>query len=331
MTTSLKQSISKYYRPSNNSTWQGRKDGFGPERYHERIQCIDLKQSIPPRHAGSVWAFIGFACDEGVRRNMGRTGAAQGPDALRRALAPMPAPENEGVIFYDVGDIACGDGNLEEAQNALSDVVHALLLQGIRPVVLGGGHELSLGSYHGIAMTYPAKDCAIVNFDSHLDLCPAHEGKLGSSRTAFAQIAIERLAKGLKFDYSCFGVQKCSNTAAIFAKAKDLNAKLLYADEFHIGGIEASLELADDIFTRSDIIYISLSLDVFAAPFAPGVSSPQPLGLLPWHAIPMLRRLAASNKVVALDIAELCPAFDQDGTTAKLGACLIADFIYHSQ
>lgn len=330
MTNTLNQMLSKYYRPATKAPWQGRRDGFGPERYHERIQCIDLKQGFPAQKQERTWAFVGFACDEGVRRNMGRTGAAQGPDALRKALAPLPTPENDALTFYDVGDIACGDGNMEEAQHALSDVIHGLLVHGIRPIVLGGGHELALGTYRGIASVYPKEDCAIVNFDSHLDLRPTLEGNLGTSGTAFSQIAIERLAKELKFDYTCLGVQKCGNTAALFAKARDLNAKLLYADEFHIGGIEASLEAAEDIMTRSDIIDVSICMDVFAAPFAPGVSAPQPLGLFPWHVIPALRRLAESNKVVSLEVAELCPAYDQDGITARLGACIISDFIDHS-
>lgn len=34
---------------------------------------------------------MGFACDEGVKRNAGRPGAAGAPDALRKALANIPA------------------------------------------------------------------------------------------------------------------------------------------------------------------------------------------------------------------------------------------------
>lgn len=331
MATKLRQALSKHYRPGISSQWKGRKDGFGPERFHERIQCFDLQQELSNCPQENTWAFLGFACDEGVRRNLGRTGSAQGPDAIRRQLAPLPAPEGDFIAFYDVGDIICSEGNLEEAQSALSDAVYSLLSLGIRPIVLGGGHEVAWGNYRGIAAAYPTQDCAIVNFDSHLDLSPLLAGGLGTSGTSFGQIAIERMAKQLKFDYSCLGVQKYGNTASLLAKAHDLNSKLLFADEFHIGGIEASLELVDDLITRTDIVYVSICLDVFASVFAPGVSTPQPLGIFPWHVIPALRRLAASNKVVSLDVAELCPSLDLDGTTAKLAACLISDFIHHTK
>lgn len=37
---------------------------------------------------------MGFACDEGVKRNAGRPGAAGGPDALRKALANMASHQD---------------------------------------------------------------------------------------------------------------------------------------------------------------------------------------------------------------------------------------------
>ena len=39
--------------------------------------------------AGDSVALAGFACDAGVARNQGRIGAAKGPRALRKALAPL--------------------------------------------------------------------------------------------------------------------------------------------------------------------------------------------------------------------------------------------------
>jgi formiminoglutamase len=78
---------------------------------------------------------------------------------------------------------------------------------------------------------------------------------------------------------------------------------------------------------KSDNVYLSLCLDVFAAAIAPGVSAPQALGLTPWQIIPALRQLAVSNKVISLDVVELAPNFDLDQRTAKLAALLICDFL----
>ena len=40
---------------------------------------------------------VGFACDEGVRRNQGRVGAKLGPTALRQALANYPLHGQSGL------------------------------------------------------------------------------------------------------------------------------------------------------------------------------------------------------------------------------------------
>ena len=66
--------------------WQGRIDTEevgDSRRWH---QCV---QPFTPQSRSGV-ALIGFAVDEGVRRNGGRPGAAQGPAAARKALANLP-------------------------------------------------------------------------------------------------------------------------------------------------------------------------------------------------------------------------------------------------
>ena len=68
---------------------------------------------------------------------------------------------------------------------------------------------------------------------------------------------------------------------------------------------------------------------VFAAPFAPGVSAVQPLGLYPWHVIPLARQLAASGKVLSYELSELSPRYDIDQRTARLAANLIYEIIHH--
>lgn len=79
--------------------WSGRIDGTSPDdlRWH---------QVIAPYRPGTdpgACVFVGFASDEGVRRNQGRPGAAAGPDALRHALAPLALPTP--LRAFDAGTI----------------------------------------------------------------------------------------------------------------------------------------------------------------------------------------------------------------------------------
>ena len=316
--------IIERYKAPVKDLWQGRKDGPESSRFHEVIHCIDLQKEQIVTDALLSFAFVGFACDAGIIRNQGRPGAALGPSEFRKVIAKMPIPINKSCTFWDVGDIICSDGNLEASQQVLAQVVADLLNQGVHPIVIGGGHEVAWGHYQGITKAYPNLDCAIVNIDAHLDLRPLIEGNMGSSGTSFMQIAEDRLSKNLKFDYTCIGLQTQATTQSLLQQAKKLNVRIISAEEIHRNGIENTLKVLDQVINSHEAIYLTICLDVFAAPFAPGVSAPQPLGLLPWHVIPIIKYLAASGKLISLDIAELSPPLDQNNITTTLAASLVS-------
>jgi formiminoglutamase len=87
--------------------------------------------------------------------------------------------------------------------------------------------------------------------------------------------------------------------------------------------------MLETIIRQSEFLYVSICMDVFSSAYAPGVSARQPLGLLPWHVLPLLNRLAESGKVLILDIAEVNPLQDKDNLTAQLGASLVSHYIHH--
>lgn len=315
----------EFYSPPDTRQWKGRSDGPNAKRWHEVISALDLREDQSPLSKGI--ALLGFACDEGIRRNQGREGAKEGPNAIRQALASVPW-HCEGKGFYDSGDIVCHSGQLEEAQQALAKAVSALIRRGLKPILLGGGHEIAWGHYQGLQLAFPKENIAIINFDAHFDMRPLLENGKGSSGTSFLQIYNSCLKEKLKFDYTCLGIQTVSNTTALFKVAEEAKVKVVTAEEFFAKGSAAGLEAVKEVVKRYDRIYLTVCLDVFAAPFTPGVSAPQPLGIFPGHIIPALRYLASSGKVVGYDIAELSPPLDQDGRTAKLAAQLIAEYCH---
>ncbi|MBP6620287.1 MAG: arginase family protein, partial [Leadbetterella sp.] len=77
-----------------------------------------------------------------------------------------------------------------------------------------------------------------------------------------------------------------------------------------------------------DILYITICLDVFAAPFAPGVSATAYNGIIPDYFFKKIfRKAIGSKKLKAFDIAELNPDLDIDNRTAKLAASLVFDLV----
>ncbi len=316
-----------YYESPNPALWQGRQDSDLPERFWQVVKLIDLTTEDLPEDDNYTFVIIGFGSDEGVRRNQGRVGASQGPNILKTTLANLPFNHAGNIHIYDVGNINCIENDLESAQAALGQVIEMVLLAGCHPIVIGGGHETAWGHYQGIAGTDYANNLGIVNFDAHFDLRPLLNSELGTSGTPFTQIASNREEEGLSFDYFCVGIQPMANTLSLYEEAEILGVEYIEASELsnfrNTEGIEKFAEFID----AHDNLYVSLCLDVFSSSVAPGVSAPQPLGIMPQNILPYIRLLAASNKVISLDIVEFAPRYDQDNNTARLGAQLLADYI----
>lgn len=319
------------YLPPDPTLWQGRADIPADSCLYQHIKLINLFSEEPKPATDLTFAIIGFKCDEGVQRDLGRTGASEGPTAIRQRLAKLPI-QKTNFTCYDIGNIVCIDHDLEASQHALAEIVAMLQEKNIRTIVIGGGHEIAWGHYQGLAKVYPAqKRLGIINFDAHFDMQPMQPSNRGSSTTTFFQIAEAHLAENRHFDYNCIGIQHAGNIRQSFDTAKKFGTKMILADELHQGLQEKSFDFVDRVIDENELIYTSLSLDVLAPAFAPGVGSIQPLGLTPWHVIPLIRQIAASGKVVAYDIAEHVPRYDIDHRTAKLAATLIYEIIHHHE
>ncbi|GAA6152025.1 formimidoylglutamase [Pseudoteredinibacter isoporae] len=324
------------YTPFQADLWQGRVDSEEDRpapRWHQVIKAYednaeDLQQAP---------VVLGFACDEGVRRNKGRAGAAEGPDALRRALAGLswqPITYLGAELhdrLYDAGTVTCVSGDMEAAQLAYAQRLAHIVQKGGLPIGLGGGHEIAWASYSGLeaALRQQGKDVAdlaVLNIDAHLDLRkPADQG---SSGTPFRQIAEHREAHGWEVNYACLGVNPSANTRALFDFAADKDVYWradLDCTELDLPAIDLALR---DFLSDKSGLYLTICLDAISAPFAPGVSAPSALGLSPNVVLRIIHQLRQmcdelSVPLYLIDIAELNPSFDIDGRTAKLAARLI--------
>lgn len=325
----LDKTFEDHYDPGTNQHWRGRNDGVGSQRFHQCVIKVDLRLGLPKLFTKKSIALVGFASDEGVKRNQGRPGAVEGPASLRESLGKFPFNLGESTSLIDVGDIVCRNGDLEKAQEMLGEVVSLLIKEGIAPIVMGGGHEITWGSYKGITGAKPSGKLAIINFDAHYDLRPLADDLRGSSGTGFSQIHQNCIKNNIPFHYLCVGVQRYGNTKALFQRAEEIGVETIFAETFLQHGHDIALKAIDNIIGNYDHIYASLCLDVLNAACAPGVSAPQPLGIMPWHLLEPLRVLASSGRVACFDIAELSPVHDIHGMTSNLAATLICDYIHH--
>ncbi|QHH96541.1 formimidoylglutamase [Acinetobacter dispersus] len=300
-------------------TWQGRKDGEGAE--HLRIHQV---VNTTPR---ADYALIGFSSDEGVKRNKGRLGAADAPDSIRAQLANLPV--HQPVTIADIGTVVCDGSKLEQAQAELAEQVERSLKQGMKPIVLGGGHEVAFGSFSGLFQYLqnhePNKKIGIINFDAHFDL---REAEQVTSGTPFLNAAKLSEQHQQEFNYLCIGVAKHSNTKVLFETADRLNCTYIYDYELQQQNVETLIEKLTAFTGKVDYLYITVDLDVFSASIAPGVSAPAVKGIDLSVFDPLLEAIKETGKIKVFDVAECNPRFDLDSRTAKLAAYIIFNYIF---
>lgn len=321
-------------RPSPLGQWRGRHDGEGPEhaRWHERVQAATQVLGTDPSGAGGHIGIVGFRSDEGVRRNRGRVGAADGPAALRAALSPLALHGEFAtgeVAILDHGDTVTLGEDLEGGQSRAAQAITAALDApgNVLTVVLGGGHETAWASYRGLMGSRRMRGAeserprwGVLNLDAHFDL---RDEDRPTSGTPFLQMARTEQAAGRALEYAVIGISAPSNTGALFDRARELGVRWLTDVQCEETGSQGIADFVADFARDLDVLYLTIDLDLLPAAVAPGVSAPAAYGVpLPLVAT-AVRAAARTGKLALADVVELNPGLDQDSRTARTAARLI--------
>ncbi|WP_439622182.1 formimidoylglutamase [Gemmata sp.] len=293
------------------SVWTGRVDtADGPDalRWHQMVK------PLTPGGAPGV-VLVGFACDEGVRRNGGRVGVKDGPHAIRTALANLAW--HQAAPVYDAGDVRCDDADMEGAQSRLAEVVADAIRSGHRPLVLGGGHETAWGTFQGIVAAKPEANVGVINIDAHLDL---RADEPGNSGTPFYQMAKWCNPNGKPFRYLCVGVAEPSNTLALFGRARELGVRWHRDADIVAWNLDGVVRDMADLGGGVDLIHLSIDLDVLPAATMPAVSAPAARGVALEIVLPLVAGIIRNLKVAAVDVVEFNPHLDPAGCAARVAA-----------
>jgi formiminoglutamase len=317
------------YQSPDTSRWTGRTnplDGADGLLWHQVVNQLDLSKKISKSTSKTAIAILGFCCDEGVRRNLGRTGAAKGPDEMRNYLGRFAVHfEPNELIMYDAGHVVCEGEDLEGASTELSDKVELLLKHGYFPILLGGGHEITYPHVKGIQKFLGAKsNVGLINLDAHFDVRQYPEG--AHSGSGFRQLADEADASGKSFHYLPIGIQPSGNIRALTKWMKEHGQTYITANELLKGLKPEQKQVIQKFIDSHEHLYLTIDLDVISLASAPGVSAPAPFGLSPQLVLQIVQRILRSGKVISLDIAEFNPTYD-DGRTARLTAALVYEVV----
>lgn len=276
------------------------------DRHDPRMGDVTVMPSLR-KFEKTDWdvAILGFADDRGVVLNLGRPGAAQGPNKIREHFYKMVAPEPYKIA--DLGDLVLSE-DLDADHARATDAIVIALGRAKRVVVLGGGHDWG---YAPIAALLQAGRTGFLNVDAHLDV---RASEVHHSGTSYWR-ALEGGVRGE--DALWFGVQP-SATSTFHREYVLAKGGRIFRTE-----VEEAVKAAAEILDQCNLVDVSLDLDVFAMSTAPGVSAPQPNGLSVQTVLDFLAPALKSPKVRTFGIYELCPPHDVEDMTARLAArCL---------
>jgi formiminoglutamase len=251
-------------------------------------------------------ALLGLPDEMGVRLNGGRPGAAQGPDAFRKALARYGTARPERGSWppiFDAGDVR-PTLDLDETHRRVTAVTSELLQRELLPVAIGGGHDLTFPFVRALAER-EARPLSGIYLDAHLDV----RDEPGSGM-AFRRLVEACGVQGLDVR----GMDPYSNRRDHLAWFRAHGGKT--------GGFGP-----DDPWP-SGPLFMSVDLDVIDQAFAPGVSAQNPAGWSPTRVEAWVQAAGRCSRIGAFDLMELSPPWDEGGRTARLAARLFCSFLH---
>jgi|TARA_B110000014_G_scaffold239513_1_gene206959 agmatinase len=245
-----------------------------------------------------------------------KPGCRFGPDVIREAF-------NNIEIFEPNFGIDLETANIQDLGNIQHTVSAAEMLSMVEKtttelqknktqlIILGGEHLLTFGTY----MSFP-QDTGYVVFDAHYDLRDQY-ADMKLSHAAYLRRIVEKRGSD---NIIHVGARAYVKEELEFLKEHDIQT--ITDKQIRDGNGPSLLKKATENF---DSVYTSIDLDVLDPAFAPGVGNPEAVGITSRELYDMIASLQ-ERKIVAADIVELNPSFD-NGSTASFAAKMISTIV----
>lgn len=216
------------------------------------------------------------------------------------------------IDIHDAGDLEVEDlGSPEEMGDIVRDKVDQYLNDNKNLIVIGGEHSITPFVVERYKKYYSDLDVLII--DAHMDYRNNYEGMKRSHATCSRRVSESVGIDNLKI----VGVRSMSIEESNEDQLPDYNTSFeVLEDESILNEIIEGLEHP---------LYVSIDMDGIDPSYAPGVGNPEPFGLTSLHLKKLISRLA--DKIVALDVMETNPKYDDSEITSNLAARLIYEYI----
>ncbi len=214
----------------------------------------------------------------------------------------------EQILIHDYGDLNVQNLTSKEVFNSVKTFASTILAKQKIPVAIGGDHSIT----PGIITAFPT-DIAVISLDAHMDFRQIYKNDIYNHACVIRRIADHIPSQNI----AVLGIRSVEKEE--YEQA--LQQGLFFRDAFSIkkSGIKKTIEQTKT-HLQGKQIYLTLDIDVIDPAYAPGTSTPEPLGLSPIDVIELID--AFSPYLIGCDLVEVCPAYDH-GQTAVLAAKLL--------
>lgn len=273
--------------------------------------------------AGNVdVAVLGAFTDMGT----GMRGAAHGPNAFRNAevyggyglgtphMMTMVDPLTEMTVV-DYGnapnDLMSTERTMHAVRSLVREIVEVQHEDGRRvfPMIIGGDHSLMYSDVAALVDVYGKGNVGVIHFDAHYDAGKYMMGHLINHGMPVYRLIEEGLVPGKNFIQ--VALRGYYPDASSFEWMREQGFRYHTMAEIEARGFDAVME---DVIREAqdgpEYMFVSFDIDTLDPAFVPGTGTPEPGGLTPREAFPIVRRLCAESNVVGFELVELAPMLD---------------------
>jgi len=196
-------------------------------------------------------------------------------------IATLPAVETQ-------------EGTLEKVLGELYTTELALLQDGKFPAVLGGEHSLTPPLVSAAARKFPK--LSVLQIDAHADLRESFHGNPASHACAMRRVV--EVCPAVQVGIRSLSVEEAEAIPR-------LNTKIYWAKDIARATVESWVPRV--VADLTDDVYLTIDLDGFDPAYVPATGTPEPGGLDWFQVLAIVRAVAASKRIVAMDVVELLP------------------------
>ena len=223
--------------------------------------------------------------------------------------SPYQDKDLEDIKVFDGGDLELPFGNPRKSLDMIQETIKTILEANKLPCMIGGEHLVTLGAIEAVVEKYP--DLRIIHFDAHTDLRDEYLGEKLSHASVIRRV--HDLVGDGKIHQ--FGIRSGERDEFYWAKEHtNLN-------KFNFKGLQEAIEECQNY-----PVYFTIDLDVLDPSVFPGTGTPEAGGVTFMELLDAIITVSNLN-VVAMDINELSPVYDQSGASTALACKVLRELL----